>query len=159
MTRLALFDNPKTLFAAIILVTGIAMTGYGAYDYTQQSDALADAVTVSATVTDTSVETVHQRRDIDYRPVITYNYTVDGTQYQSNDYSPSMSTVTFDSESNAQDIAGNYTVGETVTAYVDPDTPSDAFLDHERSDDPLTFLGIGGVTVVVGGVGIVRRLL
>ena len=44
-------DGPKTLKGALaLLLIGLAVTGYGAYDYTQQSDAVADAVEVGAAI-------------------------------------------------------------------------------------------------------------
>lgn len=51
MTLLIPFNDPRTLFAAIILTAGIAMTGYGAYDYVHQSNTLDDAASIPAIVT------------------------------------------------------------------------------------------------------------
>ncbi|MFC6835997.1 DUF3592 domain-containing protein [Halomarina ordinaria] len=144
---------------ALALVVGLLVTGVGAYDYTQQSDAVANAVEVDATVTETGTESVSQRRGgPEYRPTVSFDYRYEGTAYTSDDVFPSAVTSTYDTRSAAESALQGYETGDTVTAYVDPDSPSEAFLTDRRSNGPLKFVAIGGLFVLVGGASVVRGL-
>jgi hypothetical protein len=141
----------------LFLVIGVAIAGYGAYDYQQQNDALANTTTVEATITDTGIETVSQRRGrTDYRPTVTFEYEYDGTTYTGDDVRPGSIAPEYDTRSAASEALAAYEAGETVTAYVNPASPGEAFLEDERSDGPLRFVGIGGVLAVVGGGSALR---
>lgn len=142
-----------------MLVVGLAITGFGTYDYLNQSEAMSDAVAVDATVTGTEVDSVSQRRGgPDYRPVVTYEYTYDGASYTSRNRYPATFEPDYETRSAAEAELQGYERGEPVTAYVNPDAPSEAFLVKETSSGPLKLAGIGGVIVVVGGVSILRGL-
>jgi len=133
-----------------MLVLSIAITGFGVYDYTQQSDAVANAVEVDATITDTGVDTVSTRRGgADYKPTVSFEYRFEGTEYSSNSLYPAAVEPDHGTQADAEAELEGYAVGDTVTAYVDPDTPGSAFLKNEESSSPLKFAAIGGIVFLL----------
>jgi hypothetical protein len=154
-------DGPKTLKGALLLlVVGLAVTGYGAYDYTQQSDAVADAVAVDATVTDVEIESTSSGSSpgVDYRPTVRFTYEYEGSEYASTNVFPSAITTDYDTESAAREVVGAYAAGEPATAYVDPADPDGAFLKAQTSNAPL-FAAVLGLLLAVGGaVSAAKRL-
>lgn len=153
-------DGPETLGGAVaFLLVGLAITGYGAYDYTQQSDALDAAVEVDATVTEVDVESqsTSSTSGVDYEPRVRFTYTYDGETYEGTRLFPASTTPEYDTESAARDAVSEYDAGESVTAYVVPDDPDGAFLRAQRSNAPLTLAGIGGVLSLLGGALTVKR--
>jgi hypothetical protein len=147
-------DGPKTLKGAVLLlVVGLAMTGYGAYDYTQQSDAVDGAVAVDATITELDVESTSRGSSpgTDYRPTVRFTYEYEGTEYASTNIFPSAITPNYDTESAAREVVAGYAVGESVTAYVDPADPDGAFLKAQTSNAPL-FAAMLGLFLALGGV-------
>jgi len=151
--------DPRRLFATVLLVAGLGVGTFGAYDYVQQTDALDDAIAVDATVVDTEIEQVSTRRNIEYRPVITYTYTYEGTAYTANEYYASMAEPGFDTEAGAREVLEAYPTDTTVTAYITPDAPGTAFLTREQSGEPLKWIGLGGITALVGLYGWAKALL
>lgn len=150
---------PSSTWAPIvILVVGLAMGGYGAYDYQQQAGKIDNAITVNATVTDTDVRTVSQRRGrVDYEPQVTFEYRYRGDSYTGNDIHPASVSRDYDTRSEAESVLTAYDVNSTVTAYVPPNAPGDAFLEAEKSNEPLKFAGIGALCVLVAGGSLLRR--
>jgi len=141
----------------LFLVIGVAIAGYGVYDYQQQTDALANTTTVEATITDIDIETVSQRRGrTDYQPTVAFEYEYDGTTYTGDDIRPANIAQDYDTRSAARGALDGYEVGETVTAYVNPTSPGDAFLEDKRSDGPVRFVAIGGVLALVGAGSAIR---
>ena len=154
-------DGPKTLKGAVLLLLiGLAVTGYGAYDYTQQSDAVDDAVSVDATVTDVGVESTSSGSSpgVDYRPTVRFTYEYGGTEYASTNIFPSAITSDYDTESAAREVVSAYAAGESATAYVDPADPDGGFLKTETSNAPL-FAAVLGLFLALGGaVSAVKRI-
>jgi hypothetical protein len=151
--------GPKTRRGAVLmLLIGLAVTGYGAYDYTQQSDAVADAVEVDAAVTDVGVESTSTGSSpgTDYRPTVRFTYEYEGTEYASTNVFPSAITSDYDTESAAREIVAEYAVGESTTAYVDPADPDGGFLRTETSNAPLVAVGVGLLFAFVGGRSAIR---
>jgi hypothetical protein len=135
----------------LFVMIGVAIAGYGAYDYQQQNQALSDTTTVEATVTDTGIESMSQRRGrTDYRPTVTFEYEYDDTTYTGDDIRPASIATEYDTRSAAREALAEYETGETATAYVNPASPGDAFLEDERSDGPVRFAVVGGVLALVG---------
>ncbi|MFC7229082.1 DUF3592 domain-containing protein [Salinirubellus salinus] len=152
--------GPKTLAGAVgFLLVGLAITGYGVYDYTQQSDAIDDAVEVDATVTEVGIESQSSSstRGVNYEPQVRFTYQYDGETYEGTRLFPATTAPEYETESAARDAVREYEAGENVTAYVVPDDPDGAFLRAQRSDTPLTLAGIGGVLSLLGGVLTVKR--
>jgi len=85
-------SGPSTVRGAVLmLVIGLAATGYGAYDYTQQSNAVEDAVEVDATITDLDIESTSSAgssTDVSYRPTVRFTYEYEGTAYASTNVFP-----------------------------------------------------------------------
>ena len=134
----------------LILVAGVAVMGYGGYDYVQQSDAIATAVEVKATITETGVESAPQRRGgMDYRPEVVFEYQYRGTSYTGTNLYPANTESTYDTESAARASIERYEEGETRTAYVDPDAPGEGVLTDRQSAAPLKLVGIGTLLVVL----------
>jgi hypothetical protein len=154
-------DGPDTLAGALLVVVlGLAVTGYGAYDYTQQSDALEEAVEVDATVTEVGVETTSggsSSSGVDYRPEVRFSYEYRGDSYNGTDLFPASIDATYDTESAARDALDGYETGERVTAYVVPDEPRNAFLRDRASDAPLIAMGLGALMTLLGGALSVKR--
>jgi hypothetical protein len=136
----------------LALLLGLAVTGYGAYDYQQQQQALEDAVTVDATVVETGVETRSGSSSpgAEYEPTVTFEYRYDGENYTSHSVFPSATTPNYDTRSAAVSVLDGYEAGDTATAYVDPDTPGEAFLLDKRSRGPVIAVAIGGVVALLG---------
>ncbi|ELZ58346.1 MULTISPECIES: DUF3592 domain-containing protein [Halorubrum] len=154
-------NGPKTLKGAVaVLLIGLAVTGYGAYDYTQQSDAVDDAVEVDATITELDVESTSSgsSRDVDYRPTVRFTYEYEGTEYAGTNLFPSTITSDYDTESEAREVLDGYAVGEPATAYVDPSDPDGAFLRTETSNAPLVAVAVGLLFAFVGARVALRRV-
>ncbi|WP_132058614.1 DUF3592 domain-containing protein [Halorussus amylolyticus] len=144
----------------LFLVIGLGASGFGAYDYVQQSDAVNEAVEVDATVVETGVDSVRggSSPGVDYKPEVTFEYEYDGETYTGNNVFPATISRNYDTRSAAASVLEGYDEGETVTAYVNPDSPGDAFLKDEKSNSPLLFVGIGGLFAVVGGSSLFKSV-
>lgn len=143
------FDGPSgTLQVLLALVVGFGAMGYGAYGYVEQSSALDSAVEVDATVSDTAIEQRSGRRDTDYSPVVTFEYTYEGETYTSSNVYPGPLGREFDAREAAREKLDEYEPGDTVTAYVPADSPGNAFLERERSNQPFFLIGFGALFVV-----------
>ncbi|RZV06028.1 uncharacterized protein DUF3592 [Natrinema hispanicum] len=154
------FNGPDTLRGAVImLLIGLLATGYGAYDYVQQSEALTNAEEVTAELTTKGVDTDTggSSSGVDYRPTVRFTYEYDGTSYTSTNVFPTTISPTYDTESEARSVLGGYETGDTVTAYVPPSDPDDAYLKHQSSNAPLLVVGIGLLFVVGGSVSTLNR--
>jgi hypothetical protein len=151
-------DGPSsTLGVVLLLVGGIALVGYGGYSYVTQSSAVDSAVEVNATVTSTGVEEVDKRRGVAYTPRATFEYTFRGASHTASNVYPGPLTRNFDDREAAAAELSGYESGDTVTAYVPPDSPGAAFLVRERSDKPFFVIG-AGVLLALGALYSGRRL-
>jgi hypothetical protein len=142
----------------LLALAAFAIIGYGGYDYVQQSDAIEEAVAVQATIEDAGVVEYDggRRSGIDYAPQVEYTYRYRGERYSSDRLTPSVFVLEYDTRSEAESVADRYEPGTTVTAYVTPDDPGDAFLMDRRTGGYLQFLAIGGFVLlltVLDGLG------
>ena len=154
-------NGPKTLKGALaLLLIGLAVTGYGAYDYTQQSDAVDDAVRVDATVTEVGVESTSggSSSSVDYRPTIRFTYEYEGTEYASTSVYPSAIASNYDTQSAAREVVAEYAAGESTTAYVDPADPDGGFLKAQTSNAPLIAAALGLLLALGGCVSAAKRI-
>lgn len=139
---------------ALLVITGfllgIALAGAGAFLWNQQNQAVESAETTDATVISSSVEVDRMGSDgPNYRPNVTYRYTVGGETYRSSNVFPGPGHFWRNQRSWAADIVADYPEGETATAYYDPDDPSRSFLIADRTPIiPLILLGVGGLLAV-----------
>ena len=150
-------DGDSSRGVLVFLVISVAIAGYGGYDYLQQTEAVRDAVEVDATITETGVETESARRGrVDHRPTATFEYSYEGETYTGNSVFPGSVTPNYDTDSAAREIIAEYQAGETVTAYVDPAEPGNAFLKNQRTDTPVKLAAIGLIGVILTAVNYVR---
>jgi hypothetical protein len=92
---------------------------------------------VAATVISSDVGTVRGNRGNTYKPVVVYSYSYEGNRYQAAAVTPISISA---GESWARSIASRYRPGTTITAYVNPANPWQAFLLHRASLMPLIFV-------------------
>lgn len=154
-------NGPDSLRGALLfLVVGVAVAGYGVVDYAGQSDAVADAVEVDATVTAVGVEEASTPGDatVDYTPRVRFEYVFQETTYTGTRLYPATIAPEYDTRSAAEDAISDIDEGDTVTAYVDPSDPDGAFLRRDTSNAPLLAVAIGGVLALFGGYTTTTRL-
>jgi len=152
-------SGPNTVRGAVLmLMIGLAATGYGAYDYTQQSNAVEDAVEVDAAIAELDVESTSSgsSTDVSYRPTVRFTYEYDGTTYESTNVFPSAISPNYDTESAARSVIEEYDVDESATAHVDPSDPDGAFLKDRTSNAPLVAIAVGLVFAFIGGRSAIR---
>lgn len=145
-------SKPSAAFSLFVLLCGLLILGLGAYTYAEESVRLDNRVEVTAEVTETSIEEENGRGREGYVPVVTFSYTFEGTEYTSDRISPGQSQPHYSDRARAESELSTFSVGETVTAYVDPAAPGEAFLRKERSGYGVGSLGIGlAISLVAGG--------
>lgn len=97
-----------TPLLVVVFVLGVAVAGYGAYDYVQQTQAVDDAVAVDTTVVETSVRESSGRR-VYYRVSVTHTYEYEGTEYTSTRVFPGETSPTYFVRSDAVGVADSTT--------------------------------------------------
>lgn len=134
---------------AITIVVGIGAIAYGGYTLTTQSSALDSPEMVDATIVSTSIEEVGTRGP-EYVPHATFNYTYGGETYTSSNVYPAGLQKEFGSEEDARAVLDGYEAGETVRAYLPPNSPGTAYLIQRSSNKPYLAIGSGVFFVLVG---------
>lgn len=155
-------QNPgKTIFfAATFTFISLAMLGYGYTQYQGQSESINNAVKINATVAETDIRTDSSRRGgPDYQAEISFDYRYDDSNYSSNFIYPLDDDKEFETESEAQEYLETYSNGRNVEAFVNPDEPGKAFLNAERSDQPLLLILIGGLMSLLGGYKVLKTVI
>ncbi|ELY62968.1 DUF3592 domain-containing protein [Natrinema versiforme] len=137
----------------LFLFIGLAVTGYGGYDYFQQEQAIDTAVSVDATIIETGVESdsTGSSTSTDYYPTVRFEYTYQGQSYTSTNVYPATVRPSYDTQSAAMDVVDEYETNSTATAYIPPESPGDAFLKNQRSNGPVIAVGIGVISMLFGG--------
>lgn len=146
--------KPGKAMSIFVLLVGLGILGVGAYSYVTDSAALNNRVEVSAEITDTSVEKAELRGRPSYVPVVTFQYEFRGRSYTSDRIYPGQSQPQYGDRANAQERISGYAVGQEVTAYLDPDTPGQAFLEDSRSGFATGGILVGAAIVLVGIIGL-----
>ncbi|MGQ5515464.1 DUF3592 domain-containing protein [Halococcus saccharolyticus] len=153
-------DGLDTLRGAVILlVIGLAATGFGAYDYIQQSDTVANSVEVNAEITETGVveaSSPGSSLGADHKPTVRFTYNYEGTSYTGTNVFPAETSPDYDTRSEARSVIDGYETGDTVTAYIDPDEPDNAFLKNQTTNAPLLFAGVGMLFIIIGFVSSIK---
>ena len=156
-------DN-SVIGAIVIIVAGAAAAGFGGYMWMEQGERIDSYESTEATVLSSEVD-VERRNDPDssgqertYYAEITYEYTVDGETYQSSNIYPGMGRSS-SGQNQAQNLVEDHPEGETVTAYYDPDNPSNSFLIKNQQLLFLGMAGFGGLFVLAGIGALGKRLL
>lgn len=149
--------HPEQALAAVLLILGLAITGLGVYGYAEESAAVDDAVEVEAEITDSQIRQVSAlRANTRYEPTATFEYRFRGTDYTADDIFPAGSSERYRDRAAAESVLSAFEVGETVTAYVSPAAPGEAYLRATRSNTSRQFLVFGAFMTLVGGVRIVQ---
>ncbi|WP_248903652.1 DUF3592 domain-containing protein [Halocatena marina] len=130
----------------VMVLFGLALFTLGGYDYVQQSAAIDDAVSVEATIVESSI--VQPEDSSEYEVRVAYRYYYQGTEYKSNKLFPSDISQLYESRSKAESVIASYEPDTTVTAYVDPAAPNEAFLERQTTQDPLIFMLIGAFAIL-----------
>jgi len=147
--------KPGMAMSVFVLLVGVGMLGVGAYTYVTDTAALDDRVEVSAEVTDTSIESIETSRGrTSYVPVVTFQYQFREQRYTSNRIYPGDAEPQYEDRATAEERLSAYAVGERVTAYVDPDSPGEAYLEDSRSGQATGAILVGVLVSLVAGVGI-----
>lgn len=145
----------------------LVLIGGGAYLYVSNQQATENAEAVDATVVSSEVydadpgDAPNDRENDEYRASVEYRYTYAGGTYTSENLCPGAGSgcaPTGNTPDEAEQFVSNYPEGETVTAYVQPDDPSQAYL-VDSGGSPLLYLGMVGAGLVVGGLLIRKHLL
>lgn len=100
--------------------------------------------TATVTATDIDVQT-DDDGDESYRPVVSYEYTVDGETYENENVFPGGFQRSRSSRSWAEGIVSEYEVGSEATIRYNPDDPTRAYL----RNDGLPSLWIGGIVYAI----------
>ena len=90
-----------------------------------------------------------------YRPVVEYRYQVDDRPYTSTRTLPIAESR---SGKWAHRVIGRFTVGNTYTAWYDPEAPSEAFIVRSRSMIAPVFTLIGVLAALGGCLGVVSAV-
>lgn len=145
----------------MLLGLGAGLFGGGTHVF-QHNGAVQENLPTEGTVQSTEVdrrviENTDGADDIEYRPVVRYRYTVDGTRYTQDNVFPGSFERWRDSRGWAEAVAGDYTPGETVGVRYSPRDHGDA---HIRNDGwPGEWLVTFGYAVVLGlgGAWLIRK--
>ena len=146
----------STLGLALSVLLCLGFLVGGAYLYVDGARAVNSFQQTEATVISSDVRS---GSDIgEYYVDVTYEYTVDGRTYDSENVYPGPGQ-TSKSEFRAEDVVENYPDGATVTAYYNPGDPSESFLIKQRNTlMPLSMIGMGALTSLAFGTALFRRV-
>jgi len=142
----------------VLVVLGLLLGGFGVLPTYEHNVAVQEGEPTTATVQSTDIDVdVDDDGDESYEPIVVYQYTVDGVEYESDNTFPGRFTRTRESRSWAEGIVGQYEPGDEVTIHYDPGNPGNAYL---RNDGlPSTwFLGAAYVLLAaLAGVWLIRQ--
>ncbi|MFB6180115.1 MAG: DUF3592 domain-containing protein [Halorientalis sp.] len=135
-------DSLKIL-AVIFAAGGLLLLGIGGYVLFTQYTAMQQAVTVNATIESATLKT---EVGSEFAPSVVYRYQYDGQTYENDDLYPGV--VSHQTSGNrAFEISHEYGQDDRITAYVNPDNPSESFLiDKYATRMTLGFIG-GGIFI------------
>ena len=154
-------NGPETLRGSVaFLLVALCITGYGAFDYVQQSDSIRDSVEIEATITEVGVESVSSSSSstsVSYEPRVRFTYEYQGESHTGTNLFPADIPPNYDTRSAADGAVQEYETGQTVTAHVDPEEPKNAFLQKKTSTAPLIAVGIGVVLTLLGSAATLKQ--
>lgn len=95
--------------------------------------------------------------DEQYRPDITYQYSIDGETYQSDNVLPGQMTRSSSSQAWAEGIADQYAPGDEVEIHYNPNNPEHAYI-HNDGWPVFWYAGFAGILVLMAaGVWLIRK--
>jgi len=130
-----------SIFGIVFLAAAPVATSIAVDSVETAEERMENAVEVDAHILHSDVYSEGTSDDRTYYADLRFEYTFEGERYESTNLKPTRDSTQHNSRSGAQSITRSYAEGETVTAYVDPNHPDEAFLEH-ASD--LTFRTVGG---------------
>jgi hypothetical protein len=138
-----------------VILAGLGLIFLGYNTYTSQNQALENPVNLSATVTDTGiVEDSSRRGGKDYQPQIRYRYSFEGENFTSTNMHPGgQQPDDHNVESEAREVVEKYSEGSDINVFVPPEKPGEAFIQPEKTNDPMIFIAIG---ILFSGMGAYR---
>jgi hypothetical protein len=143
---------------AIIVVILLFVAGFGlftAIPVIDHNSSVQHNEPTTATILSTDIDQRTNDDDQEYRPVITYEYTVDGERHESENVYPGQFTRWHDSRSTAEDTVSQYTSGQTATVYYDPKNPGNAYL-HDTGWPSGKYIGTAAIVIsFLGGLYLV----
>ncbi len=152
--------NPTTIFFSIIpvflgmfffLVGGLVCFSGVRSRQLENASRSWPSIPGQVTSAEMKVETINFRTRLggpstDYRPLIRYEYVIEGIRYQNDQIT--FGAIKMD-KANAEAKLASYPVGSTVTVYYNPKKPDQAVLEHTDTGSIL-FILVGAVGLVIG---------
>jgi Protein of unknown function (DUF3592) len=142
--------NWGCLGAVLALFVAVGLGALGAELYR-----VATWQPVSARVLSSAIKAVRGNRGTSYAPVVRYQYSIDGTPYESDAVLPLNVSASLGW---AERLRARFRPGDVVTAYVNPHRASSAFLVRQVSLLPLVFVALPvTIALILAWVSVVQR--
>jgi len=140
-----------------LLVVGGFLVVMGVVPTVSHNIAVQENQPTEATVQSTSIDVkTDDDGDRSYRPVVTYEYAVDGETYTNANVFPGGFTRWDGSRARAERVAGQYEPGDRVTVHYRPGDPGNAYLRNDGWPDAWWIGGIAILVLVGGGAGLIK---
>lgn len=147
------------LNAAVMVLVGLGLVGYGGYSHMVASASVSSSIMVDGTVESVSVDRDLSSRGTDYRPEISFSFSYNGSEYTGDRIYPSGITPGYDSRLEAEDEIEDYEEGQNVTVYLKPGSEDQAYLRNESTNRPLLMMAAGALFALFGiGYSIFKNL-
>jgi hypothetical protein len=158
-------DTKGVGLVAVMVFLGIFGVVLGTGPVYDHNRAVQEHVPANATIQETDIDMKEDDDgDKSYRPVITYEYTVDGETYTADNIFPGRTTRWDGSRSWAENIVDEYEVGsnekvsgDPVVINYSPNDPNKAYLRNDDGWPDSWWLGAGyAVIIFVAGIYLIR---
>jgi len=122
----------------IFMIFSLIFMGGGGYQANKQASKIARAAPAQAVITGKRIETnLDNDGNTNYKPLVSFTFEFEGEAHSAeNVHVIPMSS----GQRWANRVLDRYSAGETVTAWVDPQDPSESFLDRTPSFIPYIFV-------------------
>lgn len=149
--------DTKGLFVTVFLLFVLVFAAAWTLPVVDHNSSVQQNEPVEATILDVDIDTQVDDGDTEYTPVITYEYEVDGEMHTSENVYPGQFVRWHDSRSSAEEATDRYDVGETATAYHNPDAPAEAYLYNPGWPNGWIITILATLVGTVGGGWLVRK--
>ncbi|PSP34139.1 hypothetical protein BRC63_09545 [Halobacteriales archaeon QH_10_70_21] len=143
---------------AALLIVGGFLGALGVGPTVSHHIAVQENQPTEATVQSTDIDVkTDDDGDRSYRPVVTYEYTVDGETYTQDNVFPGGFTRWDGSRSWAENVVDRYEPGQTVTVHYRSGEPSNAYLTNSDGMPDAWIAGaLCALVIAAAGVGLIR---